>query len=252
MFISRATYQRVVGHVQNEWCTVTRTDTKKMVWKAQTYSKLCEYTPHFYNHHQNGGREVHLVQSVSPSGHGMHSTEQTCNQGTGWWLVHHMNGLLCLASLQVAPSATNQICQTPPWDPATNSLYYGLNDLHWCCIHCRCHLQYITGFVVPATSNDHNAFRYQEQLTPSQSLISQKTQILWHTTVCTSNSTNIFFLIYMTVSFIGQWCGWVCVCVCVYIYMCVCVTQWHGYILKNMSLGNFAIVRTSQSVLTKT
>jgi hypothetical protein len=40
-----------------------------------------------------------------------------------------MNALSCLASLQVALSAANQICQTPPSAPATSILYYGLNDL---------------------------------------------------------------------------------------------------------------------------
>jgi hypothetical protein len=53
-----------------------------MVWKALTYSKLCEYAPHLNYRQHNGGREVRLVQSLSSSGHGMHSTARTCNGGT--------------------------------------------------------------------------------------------------------------------------------------------------------------------------
>ena len=159
MFISKDTNQWVVGHVENVWLTVTWTDMNKMVWKAQTYSKLGEYIPHLNYHHRNGGREVRLVQSVTASGRSKRSSQRTCNGGTGWQLVYHTNALSCLASLQVAPSAINQICQTPPWTPATSILYYGLNDWHWCCIKCGCLLRYVTGLVVPATSMDQNVFR---------------------------------------------------------------------------------------------
>ena len=100
----------------------------------------------------------------------MHSTERTCNGGTGWQLVYHTNALACLASFQVAPSATNHIYQTPPWTPATSILYHGLNDWHWCCINCRSVLQYITGVVVPATTQNHNAIRISGTPNPSQSL----------------------------------------------------------------------------------
>ena len=113
---------------------------------------------------------MHLVQSVTSSGRSMHSTERTCNGGTGWQLVYHTNALACLASFQVAPSATNHICQTPPWTPATSILYHGLNDWHWCCINCRSVLQYITGVVVPATTQNHNAIRISGTPNPSQSL----------------------------------------------------------------------------------
>ena len=128
MFISRDTHQWVVGHVENVWVTVTRTGTNKMVWKALTNSKLGEYAPHLNYHHHNGGTEVRLVQSVTSSCRSMHSTERTCNGGTGWQLVYHTNALSCLASLQVALSATTQICQTHPWTPAMSILHYGLND----------------------------------------------------------------------------------------------------------------------------
>ena len=148
-----------MGHVQNVWLTVTRTDTNKMVWKALTYSKLGEYAPHLNNHQHNGGREVRVVQWVTSGCRSMRSTERTCNGGTGWQLVYHTHALSCLVSFQVAPSATNQICQTPPWTPATSILYYGMNYWHWCCINCGCLLRYITGLVVPATSQNHNAFR---------------------------------------------------------------------------------------------
>ena len=123
-----------------------------MVWKALTYSTLGEYAPHLNYHHHNGGTELRLVQSVTASGGSIQSTERTCNGGTGWELVYHMTALSHLGSFQVAQSATNQICQTPPWTPATSILYYVLNDWHWCCNNCRCLLQYITGLVVPATT----------------------------------------------------------------------------------------------------
>jgi hypothetical protein len=113
-----------------------------MVWHALTYSKLGEYAPHSKHHLNRAGREAHLVQSVIPSGHDMHSTEQTCNRGTCWQLAHHMHVLLCLAWLQVAPSATNQICWTHPWVPATSILYYTCSYLKWCSIYCSVTLRY--------------------------------------------------------------------------------------------------------------
>jgi len=141
-----------------EWVSYSNTDTNKMVWKAITYSKLGEYAPHLNYHHRNGGREVRLVQLVTSSGHSMHSSEQTCNGRIGWQLVYHMNALSCMAPLRAAPSATNQICQTPPWSPANQYSVLWI-EWHWCCINCRCLLRYIAGLVVPATSNGHNTFR---------------------------------------------------------------------------------------------
>ena len=164
MFVSRDT--QMSGEPCRERVTYSNTDRHKMVWKALTYSKLGEYAPHLNYHHHNGGREARLVQSVTSSGRSMRSTERTCNGGNGWYLVYHTNALSCLASLQVAPSATNQICRTPPWTPATSILYYGLNDWHWCCIKCGCLLRYITGLVVPATSQNHNAFRISRTANP--------------------------------------------------------------------------------------
>jgi hypothetical protein len=110
-----------------ERLTYSNTDTNKMVWKALTYGKL-EYAPHLNYHPRNGGIEVRLVQSVTSSGRSTHSTERTCNVGNGWQLVYHTKPLSCLASLRAAPSATNHVCQTPPWTPATSILYYGSND----------------------------------------------------------------------------------------------------------------------------
>jgi hypothetical protein len=92
-----------------------------------------------------------------------------------------MNALSCVASLRVAPSATNQICQTPPSAPATSILYYGLNDWHWCCNNCRCCLHYITGLVVSATPNEHNAFRISGTTNPiTKSLIPEDPNPLTH------------------------------------------------------------------------
>ena len=53
-----------------------------------------------------------------------------------------MHVLLCLAWLQVAPSATNQICWTHPWVPETSILYYTWNYLKLCSIYCSVTLRY--------------------------------------------------------------------------------------------------------------
>jgi hypothetical protein len=210
-----------------------------MVRKAPNYSKLGEYIPHC-NHHQNGGTVVRLVQSLSPSGHSMHSTERTYNGGTGWQQVHHMHSLSFLVSFQVALSATNHICQTPPSAPATGILYYGLNYVHWCCIHCRC-LQYITGSVVPATSNDHNAFRISGTTNPiRKSHIPEEPNPLTHHSVHLK-FTNTFFFTCMTESIIGQLCG--------YIDTHHLTTGIHT---EHTLLGDFTTARMLWSVLTQT
>jgi hypothetical protein len=203
-------HRQMCGGSCRECLTYSNTDRhKQKVCKALTYSKLGEYAPHLNYHHHNGDREVRLVLSVTSSGRSMRSTERTCNGGTGWQLVYHMNALLCLASFQVAPSATNQICQTPPWTPATSILYYGMNYWHWCCINCWCLLRYIIGLVVPVTSKDRNAFRISGRSNPiTKPHIPEDPQILRHTTVWTSNTTNIFFFIYMTQSTKGLRCGY--------------------------------------------
>ena len=138
-----------------EWLSYSNTDTNKMVWKAITYSKLHEYAPHLNHHYRYGSRQVRLVKSVHSS---IQSTVQTCNGRNGLQLVYHTNALSCLALLWAAPSATNQICQTPPWSPANQYSVLWI-EWHWCCINCRCLLRYIAGLVVPASSKDHNTFR---------------------------------------------------------------------------------------------
>ena len=111
-----------------QWLTYSNTDTNKMVWKALTYSKLGEYSPHLNYHHRNGGTEVRLVRTVTSSGHSTRSTGQTCNGRTCWQPVYHTNALSCLASLLAAPSAENHICQTPPLSPANQ---YSVLWIEW-------------------------------------------------------------------------------------------------------------------------